>query len=487
MSRIQKHTDSDKTDAEIIAILLKLHEEDQEIIEQLTNTIEELKIVIEDLRARLNLNSQTSSFPPSRDLYPPVNKKRSLRKNTGRKVGGQPNHKGVTRELEDEPDEITKLTMDSCPCGCSMEGVPVLKTIRRQLFEIPKVRCRIHEYQVEIKMCPSCGKIVQHDFPVDVPNTISFGQNLKSEILYDREIMLNPAEKIVDKLDTMHNLKISPATVLSIVNKAGKSLNEFNDSVKDELKKSKVIHCDETGFRVNGKRQWLHSVSTPYLTVYQSHEKRGAEAMMDNGILPQYSGAVMSDYWNGYSKFTNCEHTYCKAHIIRELRGIYEANQNQEWAKKLEELFEKMYEYSVIQKGTSPKKIATFERKYDSLVAEGLKRNPPGTHKSVRGKPKNSKAHNLLQRLKTTKDQVLLFLHDPDMPYTNNLAERDIRVMKVQQKISGTFRSVQGAESFCNIRGYISTIRKNKGNVMEALKELVIGNTMPLEDILKRG
>jgi len=487
MSPIQKHTDRNKSDAEMNAILLKLHEEDQEIIEQLTNTIEELKLVIEDLRARLNLNSQTSSLPPSRDLYPPVNKKKSLRKNTGRKAGGQPNHKGVTRELEDDPDEVTKLTMDSCPCGCSMEGVPVLRTIRRQLIEIPKVRHMIHEYQVEVKMCPSCGRLVQHDFPVEVPNTISFGQNLKSEILYDREIMLNPAEKIVEKLETMHDLKISPATVLSIVNKAGNSLNEFNDSVNDELTKSKVIHCDETGFRVNGKRQWLHSASTPQLTIYQPHEKRGAEAMVDNGILPQYSGTVMSDYWNGYSKFTNCEHTYCKAHIIRELRGLYEANQNQIWAKNLEELFEKMYEYSVIQKGTSPKKIAMFEQKYESLVAEGLIRNPPGTHKSVRGKPKNSKAHNLLRRLQTTKDEVLVFLHDPEIPYTNNLAERDIRMMKVEQKISGTFRSVQGAESFCNIRGYISTIQKNNGNVMEALEKLVIGKTLPLEEILKRG
>ena len=173
----RKSGNIDNTDAEIIAILLKLHEEDQKTNKQLLATIDELKIIIEDLRAQLNLNSSTSNFPPSRDLYPPVNKNRSLRKKSDRKVGGQPNHKGTTRELDDNPDEITHLSPDSCSCGYSMDGVPVFKTIRRQLIDIPKVRYHIHEYQVEVKVCPHCGKVVQHEFPSEVPNTISFGNN----------------------------------------------------------------------------------------------------------------------------------------------------------------------------------------------------------------------------------------------------------------------------------------------------------------------
>lgn len=482
----RKSGNIDNTDAEIIAILLKLHEEDQKTNKQLLATIDELKIIIEELRAQLNLNSSTSNFPPSRDLYPPVNKNRSLRKKSDRKVGGQPNHKGTTRELDDNPDEITHLSPDSCSCGYSMDGVPVFKTIRRQLIDIPKVRYHIHEYQVEVKVCPHCGKVVQHEFPSEVPNTISFGNNLKSEILYDRNYTLLPAQKIVEKYETKYNLKISPATILNTVNKANTCLLPYNDSVKNALLKSNVIHCDETGFRVEGERRWLHSVSTSRLTFYQPHAKRGAEAMVENGVLPQYTGTVMTDYWNAYSKFS-CKHTYCKAHIIRELRGVSEASPNQHWAKNLERLFEEMYDYITVQGGMSPKKISEFEQRYESLVAEGLIQNPPGTRKSVRGKPKNSKAYNLLRRLKDTQQDVLAFLYNPEIPYTNNLAERDIRMMKVQQKISGTFRSVQGAESFCNIRAYISTVVKNNGNISEALEKLAGGKIMPLEDILKGG
>ena len=237
------------------------------------------------------------------------------------------------------------------------------------------------------------------------------------------------------------------------------------------------------GHHLKGKREWLHVVSTSNLTLYQPHTKRGSQAMDDLGILSSYNGVVMHDFWRPYGRY-GCVHTFCKAHLIRELRGIYENYPNQEWAKDLESLFGEMY-HSVYGSGEySPEIVAVYKKRYDEIVDAGLEQNPPGTRIGKRGKKKNSKAHNLLLRLKKERDGILIFLDIPSMPYTNNLAERDLRMMKVQQKISGSFRTVSGAVSFCRLRGYISILRKNGSSVFEALKKLVKGEVIPLHEII---
>jgi len=205
--------------------------------------------------------------------------------------------------------------------------------------------------------------------------------------------------------------------------------------------------------------------------------------MIENGVLPQYLGTIMSDYWLGYNKFP-ANHTFCKAHIIRETRWVSENFKEQKWATKFEQLLNDMYLYSQVLNGNEPDKIAKFEEEYDAIINEGLELNPLGNGVSKNGRPKKSKTRNLLERLKKTKTEVLLFLHDPEAPYTNNLAERDLRPTKVQQKISGCYRSMKGAEDYCAIKGYLSTVAKNGKNIYEACEKLARGEQISLKDIL---
>jgi len=494
MKKVQSHSSNKKlSDSELIQYLLKLHYEDQQQIEnlnntinQLNNTIKELQVTIEELQAQLHKNSENSSYPPSRDLYPPVKKKRSLREKTGKKVGGQPNHPGKTRLLEENPDEIHEIHLHTCSCGADLSTAPIIKYERHQIFEIPIIPYTVIEYRGETKICPECGKVMKSSFPPCASSTINFGENLKSRTIYLKTIFPGSIEKITTDINDFHHLSLSPATVEKIVNDAGDSLESYEIEAKEALIKEPVAHFDESGFRVIGERWWVHSVSSNHITLLQPHPVRGSTAMIENGILPNYPGIAVHDYWNGYKKFP-CKHAFCKAHIRRELRGVYENYTGQEWARKMDELLMEAYN-AVYCNGINGDDMSGFYNqisdKYTALVNAGLEINPLPDRVSKNGRRKNSKARNLLLRLEKTKDEVLSFILDPRIPFTNNLAERDLRPLKVQQKVSGTFRSQHGAIAYCRIAGYLSTIRKNGGNVFEALKLLAKGEVIPLAKII---
>jgi transposase len=263
---------------------------------------------------------------------------------------------------------------------------------------------------------------------------------------------------------------LSPATIETFISAASNSLETYENEVRVKLLDSPILHADETGFRVEGKRWWLHSLSNERLTYYGVSPKRGSEAIEEIGLIPKYIGVLIHDFWKPYAKYP-CTHAYCNAHIIRELQGIYDGF-GQKWAKGMRTLLEKMFCYVFRTESHSEYEVQELIEEYDRLVMQGeLANPPPPQEEGKRGKAKKTKGGNLVERMKKHRDEILRFLTtDGQIPFTNNQAERDVRMMKVQQKISGTFRTKDGAKKFARIRGYISTMRKHGQSVCEALK-----------------
>ncbi len=456
----------------IILELYAIVEKQSVLIQQQAKKIEELEARIEELEAQLNKNSRNSSFPPSRDIYTP--KPTSLRKKSGKKPGGQKNHKGSTLELSNHPDEIITNQVETCKCGHALHNVIPQKIVRRQEFEIPQVPLKVTEYQSEIKICPVCGQKNTAAFPPGITQPVQFGENLKTTVIYLKNELFVPYKKIETYFRDIYGHTLSSATMLNIQKEASRLLEPFEASVKDELILSPVLNADETGLKVNGKRWWLHTIGNENMTLYGVNAKRGSTAMKEMGVLPKYDGVLVHDFWAPYSTY-DCTHAYCNAHILRELQGIIDGF-GQGWAENMKDLFAGIHTCVCDENNRDPSTVSGFESRYISIVEKGMKQNPPPDKRQnagKRGRVKRSKPLNLLIRLKKYREDILRFMHNPLVPFTNNLAERDVRMMKVQQKISGTFRSLEGAEMFCRFRGYISTVRKNKKSVFEALRKLV--------------
>lgn len=284
-----------------------------------------------------------------------------------------------------------------------------------------------------------------------------------------------PYERICDLVEDSYGIRISPATIKRAEKECFQNLETFEKAAFEHLLTSHAVHCDETGMRVVGKRWWLHVVSNSLWTYYFTHPKRGAKAMDAMGFLPEYDGVVVHDGWASYNKY-GCKHALCNAHLKRELTGIEETFE-QQWAKKVNELLSEIKRYTdecrEMEISIYPEKARAFEKIYDEIIQEGIEENPPPdlpqNQVVKRGKKAQTKAKNLLDRFIKHKEKILRFLNDLKVPFDNNQAERDIRMMKLQQKISGTFRSIEGVVAFCRIRGYISTIKKNGLNVMDAI------------------
>jgi transposase len=459
------------------------HQGVEAVILLFQQTFLELSERLQQVEDRLSKNSSNSGKPPSTDGYEKPAPK-SRRRRSGKKSGGQKGHVGHTLKMVEKPDEIVVHPVDSCAhCRKSLKRVKAAGVEKRQVLDLPGVRLLATEHQAEIKNCPECRKLTKAAFPIGVTQAVQYGQRIKSQMVYFHEYQLLPLERTTETLHDLYNQDIAEDTILFACQELAKKVAPVQAAVKDHLTyTAKVVRFDESGARVTGKLHWFHVSCTEYLTYYAVHAKRGKIAMNAIGILPNFKGRAIHDDLSSYFLY-GCRHGLCNTHHLRSLEFLLERHP-QAWVKKLKELLLEIkaaVERAVSKAKTklSAKTLANFSSRYDAILKQGFKQCPsqaePERQKPKRGRPKQSFAKNLLDRLRDHKEAVLAFMYDFNVPFENNLAERDIRMLKVKQKISGCFRSFNGAEIFCIIRGYISTARKNKQRVLESLHSAFCG------------
>jgi transposase len=435
---------------------------------------------VQELEARRAKDSHNSSKPPSSDGL--ALKTKSLRRKSGKKPGGQVGHRGETLRLVAEPDELVEHRPAVCVgCHAPLDGAaPVVGRERRQVHDLPPLRLQITEHQALHVRCPACQTVSRGVFPPEAPSRAQYGPHLRALVVYLVEQQLVPYARVQEVLRDLVRVDLSGGTLVAWVWAAAATLEPVEAAIKAALKRAPVLHSDETGVRQAGQLAWAHVASTARLTHYAIHPKRGSVATQAIGILPDYPGVSVHDGWKPYQTHTQCRHALCNIHHLRELTFLEEQYQ-QSWATELKRLLREMKAATdqARQQGQpqlAPAVHATLVARYDALIAAGLAANPPperGPHR--RGRRKQTPARNLLERLLLGKDQVLAFLDDLTIPFDNNQAERDLRMLKTQQKVSGCFRSEKGAIAFARLRGYLSTLRKQEAKLLAALESLCAG------------
>ena len=453
----------------LIAIIIALQEQ-----------LAEQAALIQELRDQVAKNSRNSGKPPSSDGLK-KSRPHSLRRKTGRQSGGQKGHQGHTLQMVAQADSIERHRVTRCPyCATNLKEVVSDECERRQVFDIPVVQLMVTEHQAERKQCPHCQRRVKGTFPANVTQPVQYGPRLKAQMVYLNTYQLLPWARTCELMEDFYGHRPSEALVLASNETLVNRIEPTLDAVHRQLIAADVVHFDETGIRVEGRLNWLHLASTALLTYYGVHPKRGKEGMSALGILPQLRGRAMHDHWRSYFTFDNCDHALCNVHHLRELQFIVEQYE-QAWAEDMAGLLLKIkdeVEAAQSEQITlSPNRLTHFEKRYEDLIEQGLAANPPPVNPPAkkRGRKKQSPPKNLLDRLRDHKREVLAFMYDFRVPFDNNLAERDIRMLKVKQKVSGAFRSRTGAKTFCAIRSYISTVRKHNVNVIDAIYDAFVG------------
>ncbi len=455
----------------------------QEQVRQLQSQLGRLQARVKELEGRQALNSRNSGKPPSSDGLAKAPAPKSLRRKTGRRAGGQPGHPGATLQQVENPDRIRVHALDRCPCGrCqggSLRQAPLAGYEKRQVFELPEKLLEVTEHRAEIKICPVSGREVRAPFPAEVSVPAQYGPRFKTTMVYLNYYQALPYERLTQLSEDLFGQPLSEATVVSAGERTCRNLAPWEETLREALIREPVVHVDETGLRVAGRLHWLHSASTTRLTLYGVHPKRGTEAMDDFDLIPRCRGWLVHDHFKPYFTYQECLHGLCNQHHLRELRFLHE-EEGQAWAGELSRFLLHWNERLEEGQALGKKAFQRAHRQYRALLAKGRRLHPRRKSRA------QSRASNLLTRLEDYDLSVLAFLLDPDVPFTNNTAERDMRHAKVRQRISGCFRTLAGARVFARMRGYISTCRKQKQNILQALHDAFLGNPV-LPTALPRG
>ncbi|MBI2298006.1 MAG: IS66 family transposase [Armatimonadetes bacterium] len=449
-------------------------------IQALEAQVAALQAQVADLTARLGKDSHNSSKPPSSDglRRPP----RSQREPGQRPTGGQKGHPGHTLCQVEQPDSVVVHRPAVCGrCGHGLEGLPVTERAeRRQVFELPQPRLEVTEHRVGAVVCPVCGRSNQAEFPAAVRQPAQWGPRLLGLGVYLVQYQLLPLARCRQVLLDLCGQAPSEATLLHAVADCHTALAPVEAALQQAVGRAAVAHFDETGVRVAGRLEWLHVASTASLTHLAHHRRRGRVALTDIGLLPAFGGVAVHDAYPSYRDFGSGEHALCNAHLLRELQGCWE-REHQTWAQRLRALLRgvlhaKQLAQAAGETALPPEFLARLRANGRRLVARGLAQNPRPQPTGKGGAPKLGPARSLLERLQRYEAEHLRFAFDFRVPFDNNQAERDFRMAKVQQKVSGCLRTSAGADQFCRLRGYLSTLRKQGVDLLDALRRVVAGS-----------
>jgi transposase len=457
-----------------IKTVQQLLAEETHLSPALRSILEVLIMLVEIMANRLSLNSRNSSKPPSQARFSKDQDEKPAKDDTDKKSGGQPGRIGTTLKKIDNPDVTTHLTIDRTTIPA--DDYKFVGYDCRQVFDID-IRRVVTEYQAEILENPQ-GQRFTAPFPAGVTKAVQYGNGVKAQSVYLSQYQFIPLKRVQEHFQEQLGLPISEGSIFTYNRQAYEMLEQFEQKLIVKMLNSKVLHADETGINIAGLTRWLHCVSSPLLTLYYAHEKRGVEAMDSMALLTLFSGILVHDHWKPYFKLV-CQHALCNAHHLRELVFAHE-QEGQAWAKLMIDLLESILNDVYSHAGALPEdQAAHYREQYRAILEQGEIECPPPPERQQtdrkKGRLKRSKSRNLLERLRNYEQETLRFMTDVDIPFTNNQGENDIRMTKLQQKISGCFRSKEGADIFCRVRSYLSTCRKNNVSATDALTMLFEG------------
>jgi len=469
-------------------------------VAELKQQIEALKIAVSTLTSKINeleakkkKNSRNSDRPPSSDGPKKPNATSSLREKSGRKSGGQKGHKGTTLSLTDAPDYIVEVKQqEDCECGGTLIALED-NLIIRQVTDIQMPKKVVIEYRARDGVCERCGKVHKASFPEGVNGTTNYGQEVQATVTYLTQYQLLPLKRTAEVMKDLFGLDISQGTIEKASQEAYESLENAEGLIKDEITESDVAGFDETGMRVNGSQYWLHSAVTSTATLYTIHKKRGKEGMDAQGILPFFRGTAIHDHWKAYYHYL-CAHGECNAHHLRHLKYLYEVL-GQEWAGEMACLLLRSKRHVDLCKLFGSNElpiddISEYERLYHTILRKAAlflgmadpyvpsedKEIAANTDDVPKKRKKKTEPERMVTRLAVYEQETLLFMYDFSVPFDNNAAEQSIRMPKLRQKISGCFRTTNGAKVFARIRSFISTTKKKGKNIYDGIKAALQGD-----------
>lgn len=451
-------------------------------IDAQTGLIAQLNQTIQELKEQINKNSKNSSKPPSSDGFKKPSPK-SLRKPSGKKAGGQVGHIGTTLAVVLEPEDTLKYMPSACE-GCPhykmCKGTACIAEKRHVIDAVVTVQVTEHQ-TLEIPICMIHGNTRKGEFPAEIKAAVQYGENLQALSVALNTVGAVSVKRTHEILSGVFNIPIATGTISNMVNRCASKVTDVVNKIKQKVIDSGLGHFDETGTRVDKKLWWVHNASNCEYTYLDISPKRGFEGMEQCGVLTKFHGIAMHDCWASYWNYPDIQHAVCGAHLLRELTGIIENHSDQTWASGFIELLLTMKKVKEKALETEKEFLSyyhyhKFDKKYEELIELARKQNPlPEITEKKRGRKKKGKILALVERLANYKASVCLFIHNFNVPFDNNLAERDLRMIKVKTKVSGCFRSEEGARDYLKIMSYIGTAHKQGYNAYEAIKKAISG------------